>query len=189
MLLGSGQHAHVDGETSDRGSPDGYRLQSEADSLRQLLVGKHGEYLLSLTNGMEHAPDPTKSLFALQIAEEVPGSHLHLSDFNDLERIFTVNDQILAGNGLELPLLRRHALRTMEVQLSTSVNATEAYITSELHPTSTANQRVLWEVYCGKAQTGHIAEDGHEGGTLLIRDWLGLQPEESPSAVSAALGC
>ena len=124
-----------------------------------VLVGKHGEYLLSLTNGMEHVPDPTKSLFALQIAEEVPGSHLHLSDFNDLEHIFTANDQILADNGLELPVLHRHTLRTMEVQLTTTVNATEAYITSELHPTSTANQRVLWEVYCGKARTGHLAEE------------------------------
>ena len=46
----------------------------------------------------------------------------------------------------------------MEVQLTTTVNATEAYITNELHQPP-EHRRVLWEVYCGKARTGLIAEE------------------------------
>ena len=123
-----------------------------------VLVGKHGEYLLSLTTGMEQVPDPTKSLFSLHIAEEIPGSHLHLNDSNELERIFTADDKTLVDNGLERSRLHRHAFRTMEVQLTTSVRETEAYITSELHQIA-ETCRVLWEVYCGKARTGFIAEE------------------------------
>ena len=123
-----------------------------------VLVGKHGEYLMSLTTGMEQVPDPTKSLFSLHIAEEVPGSHLHLNDFNELEHIFLADDKTLVDDGLTMSRLHRHALRTMEVQLTTSVKETEAYITSELRqPAET--RRVLCKVYCGKARTGFIAEE------------------------------
>ena len=46
----------------------------------------------------------------------------------------------------------------MEVQLTTMMNSTEAYITNELHQPP-EHRRVLWEVYCGKARTGQIAEE------------------------------
>ena len=123
-----------------------------------VLVGKHGEYLLSLTAGMEHVPDPTKSLFTLHIAEEVPGSHLHLEDFNNLEQVFAADEQVPSDNNFTSARLHRHALRTMEVQLTTMMNSTEAYITNELHQPP-EHRRVLWEVYCGKARTGQVAEE------------------------------
>ena len=63
------------------------------------------EYLLSLTTGMEPVPDPTKAAFVLNIAEEVPGSHLFLRDFNQMEHIFLAGDQLLEDNGSVVPTL------------------------------------------------------------------------------------
>ena len=123
-----------------------------------VLVGSHGEYLLSLTTGMEEVPDPTKALFSLRIAEETPGSHLHFEDFNKLEQVFQAEDLPRPGSDLQSTRLHRHALRTMETQLVTTSNSTEAYITQELH-NPPDHRRVLWEIYCGKARTGHIAEE------------------------------
>lgn len=53
----------------------------------------------------------TKSLFSLRIAEEVPGSHLHLDDFNNLEHVFAADEQVATDNGLDSARLHRHALR------------------------------------------------------------------------------
>ena len=108
-------------------------MESKFDLVHPVLRGKHGEYLLSLTTGMEPVPDPTKAAFALNIAEEVPGSHLFLRDFNQMEHIFLAGDQILEDNGLAYQPLRRHQLHTMEIGLVTAANQTEAYVTRELH--------------------------------------------------------
>ena len=157
-----------------------------------VLVGKHGEYLLSLTAGMEHVPDPTKSLFTLHIAEEVPGSHLHLEDFNNLEHVFAADEQVPTDNNFTSARLHRHALRTMEVQLTTTMNSTEAYITNELHQPP-EHRRVYWEVYCGKARTGQIAEElGMKKlvGTLtnFFSDWTRKSLMKSFSLLNAKFG-
>ena len=106
---------------------------------------------------MDPVPDPTKAAFVLNIAEEVPGSHLFLHDFNQMEHIFLAGDQVLEDNGLAYQPLRRHQLHTMEIGLVTAANQTEAYVTQELHREAPA-QRVLWEVYCGRSRTSQLAE-------------------------------
>lgn len=73
-----------------------------------VLLGRHGEYLLSLTAGMEVVPDPTKATFELNIAEEVRGSHLYLHDFNQMENIFLANDHVLAANGIADQVMKKN---------------------------------------------------------------------------------
>ena len=163
MLLDPWQHAHADGKTGHRSAPQwastsvANKSGLKASPWHPFLRGRHGEYLLSLTNGMDPVPDPTKAAFVLNIAEEVPGSHLFLHDFNQMEHIFLAGDQVLEDNGLAYQPLRRHQLHTMEIGLVTAANQTEAYVTQELHREAPA-QRVLWEVYCGRSRTSQLAE-------------------------------
>ena len=125
-----------------------------------VLVGSHGEYLLSLTTGMEEVPDPTKALFSLRIAEETPGSHLHFEDFNKLEHVFQAEDVVLLGCELQSPL----AFIDMPFEpwrLSWSRHLIPP------KPTSLRSFAILLiidessgrSIYCGKARTGHIAEE------------------------------
>ena len=123
-----------------------------------VLQGRHGEYLLSLTAGMDTVPDPTKTIFELNIAEEVPGSHLYLQDFNQLENIFLANDQVLAANGIAEQPLKKNQLHTIELGLLAASRTAEAFVTQELHRDE-RQHRVLWEVYCdGESRTAHLAE-------------------------------
>ena len=80
----------------------------------------------------------------------------------------------------------------MEVQLTTMMNSTEAYITNELHQPP-EHRRVLWEVYCGKARTGQIAEElGMKKlvGTLtnFFSDWTRKSLMKSFSLLNAKFG-
>ena len=88
-----------------------------------VLLGRHGEYLLSLTAGMDVVPDPTKTTFELNIAEEVPGSHLYLQDFNQVENIFLANDQVLAANGIAEQPMKKNQLHTIELGLLAATRA------------------------------------------------------------------
>ena len=103
-------------------------------------------------------PDPTKTIFELNIAEEVPGSHLYLQDFNQLENIFLANDQVLVANGIAEQPMKKNQLHTIELGLLAATRATEAFVTQELHRDE-RQHRVLWEVYCdGESRTSHLAE-------------------------------
>ena len=52
--------------------------------------------------------------------------------------------------------LKRHQLRTCEVELTIASNYYHAYLTSELHSPQ-EEPRTLWEVYCGGARTSSNA--------------------------------
>ena len=76
------------------------------------------------------------------LTSEVPGSHLFLHDFNQMEHIFLAGDQLLEDNGLSYQPLRRHQLHTMEIGLVTPAKQLAAYVTKELQSEAPA-QRVL----------------------------------------------
>ena len=60
----------------------GKRVRFGSFPSQSVLIGRRGECLLSLTAGMDSTAEPRKVNFSLNIAVEVPGSHLHLQDFN-----------------------------------------------------------------------------------------------------------
>ena len=107
---------------------------------------------------MDVAPDPTKTTFELNIAEEVPGSHLYLQDFNQIENIFLANDQVLVANGIAEQPLKKNQHHTIELGLLAATRTAEAFVTQELHRDE-RQHRVLGEVYCdGESRTAHLAE-------------------------------
>ena len=181
----------------------GKRVRFGNSPWQSVLIGRHGEYLLSLTAGMDSAAEPTKVNFSLNIAEEVPGSHLHLQDFNQLENIFLADEQLLKDNGVDYAYqtLKRHQLHTMELGLLQATKQTEAYVTAELHREESP-KRVLWEIYCGHSRTSQLAEtmgmaverfslDNGWDFNLLEhqKQLLARQAEEMPDEILLAPAC
>ena len=181
----------------------GKRVRFGNSPWQSVLIGRHGEYLLSLTAGMDSTAEPTKVNFSLNIAEEVPGSQLHLQDFNQLENIFLADEQLLKDNGMDYAYqtLKRHQLHTMELGLLQATKQTEAYVTAELHREENP-KRVLWEIYCGHSRTSQLAEtmgmaverfslDNGWDFNLLEhqKQLLARQAEEMPDEILLAPAC
>ena len=126
-------------------------------------IGIHGEYLLPLTTGFDLDLLAQQPLFEYVVpADEQHGdARLDLEQFDLEEKVFYHNSEEpnLAEKKEEEPgsrPLRRHQLRTCEVELTAASNYFHAYLTSELHAPS-EEPRVLWEVYCGGARTSAVA--------------------------------
>ena len=181
------------------------RIRIGSSGWTEATIGRQGEYLLSLTSDHDFIQyDPERPEFTLRTAEpdmdQTDG--FLLADFEHSEHGFVSLDQINDEPNEGMRQLKRHELKTMDVQLTTHLREMSAYVNSQLHQPEQAKQRVLWEVYCGTARTAEVAEAlgmtvrkfGPETGwnfELLHHQqaFLDLQDQEMPDEVLLAPEC
>ena len=127
---------------------------------RPVTLGRHGEYLLSLTEDVEtELADQTPS-FDLRLAEEQPDQQLSddvvdLITYKKEEGIFNASEDNPAASG-QKPVLNKH-WKMFETALSTELNRAHALVTQELHQPQ-PRPRIIWEIYAGASRTSQIAE-------------------------------
>ena len=132
------------------------RIRFNDGPWQEATIGSHGEYLLSMVqDDYLEAFNFDEPMFELRVADgtEVHGGVHTLEEFNTEEHVFSTMDKN-PESGREL---KKHFYKTASVKITTELNRLDAYITKELHPNG-PEKRILWEVYCGKARTSHIAE-------------------------------
>ena len=127
---------------------------------RPVTLGRHGEYLLSLTEDYEAELADQTPAFDLRLAEEVPDQQLSddtvdLITYKKEEGIFNAHEEITATTGMK-PVLNKH-WKMFETALATEMNRAHAVITQELHQPQ-PRPRIIWEIYAGTSRTSQIAE-------------------------------
>ena len=136
------------------------QMMFEGHPWRQITIGRHGEYLLSLTEDYE-----------AELADQVPSFDLRLEDQSDefqssgevmdfqayqkQEGVFNSNDDSPTQPG-ERPVLIKH-WKMLENALAAEEKRIHATLTRELHD-PTPRPRIIWEVYAGASRMSEVAE-------------------------------
>ena len=125
------------------------------------VVGASGEYLLPLLDDYDEALTLRGPSFDLVVPVDggSTGTVVSLEKFDAEEKVFVSGEEIpCKSTPVEGErVLRKHHLKTCEVNLTAEENKVHAYITSELQGEH-EKPRVLWEVYCGHGRTSQLAE-------------------------------
>ena len=136
----------------------GKKVKFGGSPWQSALMGKHGEYLLSLTQDYENvdfkAELPCFDLRITEGQESLGGDPCTLAEFNEEEQVFVAREKMGNADGYKT-FKKRNLLSTCETLLQNNLNAREADVTHELH--AMAGQRVLWEVHAGHGRTSQLA--------------------------------
>ena len=124
-------------------------------------LGRHGEYLLSLTDDFDAALLDLEPSFDLDLKTDVPlpetveTDTVLLNDYMKLEGVFQVSDQSEApARGIRNVTLK--TWKALDASLASQSNLLHAMVTQEIH--APPRPRVVWEIYAGKARVSQICE-------------------------------
>lgn len=178
------------------------RYHPEA-SWRPCLLGRHGEYLIPLTEDFESSRLDTPPGFDLVLEEET-GPDYVLQDFLSAENVFMtaeVDPGAVPVDDDSAPLAPK-VLKTLANAVSCKINEMHSYVTKELRRVQEPRPRIIWEVYTGESRTAQIAESlGAETMSFGIRtgwnfdlqghqlEFLNLVDREMPDEVYLSPTC
>ena len=128
-------------------------------SWRPCLLGKHGEYLVPLTEDFEEALIDLPATFDLVMEEESGPDH-PLQDFMSAENVFVateLDDAVGMVEDESVPLPAK-TVKTLSNAVNCRINEMHAYVHRELRRAREVQPRVIWEVYTGESRVAQIAE-------------------------------
>ena len=113
--------------------------------------------------------------FHLAVSDGLDGGGIPhaLEDFNHETQVFVTCEM---GEPFE-----EASAHHLQIAVTIELNANDAYVTQELHP-GQPREKVLFEVYCGKARTSQVAES-------LGMEIHGLQPKGPQRSVHEGGPC
>ena len=140
------------------------QMMFEGHDWRQIIVGRHGEYLLSLTEDFDAELASQPPSFDLSLDDQSqasdgstsqPSQVLDFQTYQRQEKVFLGSDapQCLPG---ERNVLNKH-WKMFENALVTEEKRVHATVTRELNDPE-VKPRVIWEVYAGESRMSQIAE-------------------------------
>ena len=169
------------------------------ESWRSCLLGRHGEYLIPLTEDFEPGLLEVPISFDLVMEEETGPDHA-LQDFFRAESIYVASDggQLASFDDESVPLAGK-MVKTFTVAVNNKLNELQAYVTKELRQVKGPRARVIWEVYTGENRMAKVAESlGAETYSFGIRtgwnldllsvqrDFLELMDKDLPDEIFLA---
>ena len=135
------------------------RIKVGDGSWRPMLIGRHGEYLLPLSEDFSLEYDftcPEFDLIAVESTADAENELVPYSVFQQKEGIFAAEEE--ADFQVGEKILSKHVLKACVTSLETRSNELHAFVTDELHPQTGPRPRILWEVYVGSSRLSTVAE-------------------------------
>ena len=140
------------------------QMMFEGHDWRQIIVGRHGEYLLSLTEDFDAELASQPPSFDLKLDDQSqasdgstsqPSQVLDFQTYQQQEKVFLGSDAPQCVPG-ERNVLNKHR-KMFENALVTEEKRVHATVTRELNDPE-VKPRVIWEVYAGESRMSQIAE-------------------------------
>ena len=136
------------------------RMMFEGCPWRPITLGRHGEYLLSLTEDFETELADQVPYFDLKLNEPTMdppmGDAVDLSVYEKEEGAMTAGEHSAPPEPGSRAVLNKH-WKMFENAMTSEENRVNACITKELHQ-SQPRPRIVWEVYAGASRTSQLAE-------------------------------
>ena len=147
------------------------QMMFEGHDWRQIIVGRHGEYLLSLTGDFDAELASQPPNFDLKLDDQSqasdgstsqPSQVLDLQTYQQQEKVFLGSDAPQCVPR-ERNVLNKH-WKMFENALVTEEKRVHATVTRELNDPE-VKPRVIWEVYAGESRMSrHVESFGYETG-------------------------